>query len=478
MPSAPSSPLTALAVLALGCSSPAATQRTVLLISWDTTRADGLSSYADELPWRSDDPLAPAPSTPVADGLAADGVRFQWALSPAPTTLSAHTAAFSGLDSHGHRVVRNGFALPRGLDLLAPRLQAAGWDTIGVVGAYALEARTGIGQGFRQWVDHREPGTKAEYYVRGEQVVDHALQAVDQRTDAERNKPLFLFVHLYDVHMPWLTADAATRARFVDPTYQGKVDGGPPSIGFLYRQATARTLSDADARQARALYLSQVAWADMLTGRLIDGLRERGLLDQALIGLMSDHGEVLDADPDQAFAYSHGFDVDLDALHVPLILSGTGDWEGRPPAGQVVAEPVRLQDLGSTLLGRLGMPTALGQGRDLAAAWDGRGLLPATLFAEAQMPHATTSATSWNNLPLERGVLMDGLLLLRPMGGRPDQLYRMDNEQTPLPADGDVLSRMGAALTAWDATAPAHRSNASVDAESQEALKALGYVDR
>ena len=386
MPSAPSSSPTWLLCFAAGCAAGPPTPTTVVLISWDTTRADGLSSYAADLPWRPDDPLAPAPATPVADRLAADGVRFQWALSPAPTTLSAHTAAFSGLDSHGHGVVRNGFPLPRGLDLLAPRLQAAGWDTIGVVGAYALEARTGIGQGFRQWVDHRSEGAPADYYVRGETVIASARSAVDARSEAERSRPLFLFVHLYDVHMPWITADAATRARFVDASYVGPVDGGPAGIAHLSNQATEGALSDADARQARALYLSQVAWVDMLTGRLVDGLRERGLLDQALVGLMSDHGEVLDADPGQAVPYSHGFDVDLDALHVPLILSGTGDWEGRPAVGQVVTAPVRLQDLGSTLLGRMGLPTALGQGRDLAAAWDGRGLQPASLFAEAQMP--------------------------------------------------------------------------------------------
>ncbi|MEC7948128.1 MAG: hypothetical protein VX265_11220, partial [Myxococcota bacterium] len=60
----------------------------VLMVSWDTTRADALGSYADVAHWGLDLPesVRPRPRTPTADALAARGLRAQWALAHAPTT--------------------------------------------------------------------------------------------------------------------------------------------------------------------------------------------------------------------------------------------------------------------------------------------------------------------------------------------------------------------------------------------------------
>ncbi|RME28778.1 MAG: hypothetical protein D6798_01585, partial [Deltaproteobacteria bacterium] len=95
--------------LVAACAAPAPPGPTVVLVTWDTTRADALSAWTDELPGP---PGAPAPHTPHADALAARGVRFAWALAHAPTTLSSHTSIMSGEDPHGHGVPRTGFPVP------------------------------------------------------------------------------------------------------------------------------------------------------------------------------------------------------------------------------------------------------------------------------------------------------------------------------------------------------------------------------
>ena len=95
----------ALGGLALGCSQPETSPAPLLLlVSFDTTRADALSCYG----------LGglPAADTPHADRLAERGVRFAWAMSSSSTTLAAHTAVMSGEDSHGHGVPRNGGGAP------------------------------------------------------------------------------------------------------------------------------------------------------------------------------------------------------------------------------------------------------------------------------------------------------------------------------------------------------------------------------
>ena len=109
----------------------------------------------------------------------------------------------------------------------------------------------------------------------------------------------------------------------------------------------------------------------MNLGALLQGLDARGWMQDALVVLTADHGETLDEDAEQP--YGHGADLDLVDLHVPLILHGTGAFA--LPAGAVVERPVRQQDIGPTLLGLAGLPTALGEGVDLAPLWSGGALV-------------------------------------------------------------------------------------------------------
>ena len=71
----------------------------VVLVSWDTTRADALGCYADLAHWGTGLPAGgrPAAQTPVVDALCAGGQRFDWALAHAPTTLNSHTSLLTGL---------------------------------------------------------------------------------------------------------------------------------------------------------------------------------------------------------------------------------------------------------------------------------------------------------------------------------------------------------------------------------------------
>ena len=108
----------------------------VLLVSLDTTRADALSCYG-ALPGLG--PTDP-PMTPNIDAIAAEGARFEHFYANAPTTLSSHATMLTGLDPHGHAIVRNGFPLDPKHPTLQERLEAAGYDTIAVLGSAALES--------------------------------------------------------------------------------------------------------------------------------------------------------------------------------------------------------------------------------------------------------------------------------------------------------------------------------------------------
>lgn len=431
---------------------PPSGQPTVLMISWDTTRADALSSYADVRSWRPDRPDL-GPSTPTADALAASGTRFLWALAHAPTTLSSHSSVMSGRDSHGHRVVRNGFPLPPDLPLLAERFAAAGWDTIAVVGASALDADMGLNRGFRVYDDAVGTKVRARYEDRADRVNQRVFAALEGRPD----RPLFLFVHYYDPHSPWDSASPEVRQR-----YPG---AGPDEPGPLVKKTLEGRLTDTESDNARAAYLAEVAWTDQQTGVMLDGLRSRGLLDDALIVLFSDHGESLD-DPG-TLPYGHGPDADLTALHVPLIIAGSGSLA--TPVG-VDDRPARLLDLGSTVLARVGLPGGMGEGQDLFTRTEA---LPG--FAEATKPDARERTDAWNNLPFDRSVVAEGhLLRVTPLRGQ-SRLSRLAPGQ-PAVEDEERTARLRASLDAWDAAAPGFRS-VEMEEETENALRALGYLE-
>lgn len=434
----------------------------ILMISLDTTRADALGCTA------APDAVGVAPRL---TGLAAEGVCFSRAWSSSSTTLAAHATVMTGLDSHGHGVVRNGAPVSPGVERLAERLGAAGWHTAAAVGSYALQRGMGLEQGFAAYEDHGGwRGWFGLYEVSADQVTDSALAALDARP---AGAPTLLFAHYYDVHMPWDSAPDAIRARWAP--MNNPLRGDREGVGFLTRETKAGRLRPEDRAAARGHYLAELAWVDQEVGRLLDGLAARGLDDDLLVIVFADHGETFDEEP--ARPWGHGPDVDVPIIHVPMFIAGRGALALPAGAPAVEAEQARLADLGTTALRlALGPGAPLGGGVDLAAPWRGEALRRPPSFAEATKPIEHTKGDAWPNLPLERAVVSEGLLLTRaPYLGTPDALFEAAPGQAPLAAP-ERAAALGALLSAWDAAAPGPQA-VELSAETRAALEALGYLD-
>ncbi len=449
----------------------------VVLISIDTTRADALGCYTAESHWGLAFPAdsRPVPRTPILDSIADSGVRFAWALAHAPTTLSSHTTMLSGRDAHRHRVVRNGYSVPPDIPLVSEHLASAGWDTIAVLGSSALERKMGMNRGFHDYFDPGPQPPGGMYMLPADEVTRRALARVDGRPTDNISNPLFLFVHYYDPHMPWNDTPPSTQAGLVDPSYSGPVDGSMNSVAWLTQARVAGTLRYRDARQARALYLSQVAYVDEQIGVLLAGLKERRLLDNTVLVVVSDHGETLDESA--VHPYSHGAEVGLWDIHVPWLIRGYGAAAERVPAGKVVREPVGLVDVPATILGLVGQGTAFGDGIDTAPLWTGNGRIGASpIFSEATKPMNREATQGWNNLPFERSVVEGGLQArYRPLDRGLATLHAVAPGAPPVD-DVDRLKAEVGLLQAWDAAAPPFRPS-EYDAATEAALRQLGYLD-
>ena len=116
----------------------------VLLVTIDTLRQDRVGAYG-----------SPNGLTPTIDRLAAEGVRFAHAFTPAPLTLPAHASILTGLLPRRHGIHNNTSSrLDDRVPTLATVLARAGYRTGAFVGAFVLDGRFGLSRGFADYDDH------------------------------------------------------------------------------------------------------------------------------------------------------------------------------------------------------------------------------------------------------------------------------------------------------------------------------------
>src|SRR5882762_2466961 len=141
----------------------------VLLVTIDTLRADRIGAGV----------------APAIDRLAAAGIRFTAARTAAPLTLPSHTTIHTGLLPPAHGVRENGAGpLAESHQTIARLLKDAGYDTAAFVGAFVLDRRFGLAQGFDTYDDQipRDPDAteRLEAERRASAVVDRALAWLQQ----------------------------------------------------------------------------------------------------------------------------------------------------------------------------------------------------------------------------------------------------------------------------------------------------------
>lgn len=293
----------ALAVLAVatGCRSSIPTIERVVLVTFDTTRADRIGCYGYE-----------KAETPTLDGLAARGALFEQAVSPVPVTLPSHSSIFTGLHPQDHQVRYNIFyRLTPEHATLAESLKEAGFATAAFPASHIVAAHFGLDQGFDTYAqppkrEQDDPDHPDATYRRAKDGADLAMEWLA----SQRGKRAFAWLHFYDPHVPY------------DPPF-------PYSSRFRDR-----------------LYDGEIAYADAQLGRVIEALRADPLWDRTLLIVTADHGEGL---YDHGERY-HSMLAYETTQHVPLIILGPGISRTR------VDEPVMLADLMPTILDLAGIP--------------------------------------------------------------------------------------------------------------------------
>jgi len=365
-------PVAAWAVLALGWATSVLVMRPtetfgattngtpVVLIVADALRADALSAYGAERP------------SPHIDSIGERGWRIPDAVSTSSWTLPSMASLWTSREPGLHGVRTKAAVLDDELPVLAEHLSQHGYRTAAVISNPIIDPMRGFVRGFdvvradthqaeaslfwigrlnrlardRGWISGPNSGRKLTLpslgpeglrvrrtgYVAADEVTNDALDLLDTLGSGS----FFLYVHYFDPHDPYLPH--------------------PPQIAWnepAYSQENREALVEA--------YAGEVTFLDEQIGRLLAGLEERGLLDQALVVFTADHGEEFLEHGN----WGHRASLYDELIRLPLLVSfpEEASTPGPPPP------EASLLDVAPTILGTLGLPSLPGaRGRDLHAA--------------------------------------------------------------------------------------------------------------
>ena len=403
----------------------------IVLITLDTTRADRMGFLGSE-----------RGLTPNLDELARRGVVFSRAYAQVPLTTPSHATILTGTYPGFNHVNYMGDPLGKTLPFLPEILHRNGYRTAAFVGALVLDPRKlapGFERGFGIYDAgfHRRRGSEDRYHSlerRGEEVVNRALAWLSKQPAG----PFFLWVHLYDPHDPYSPPEPY-KTRYQSEPYDG-----------------------------------EIAYTDSVVGRLITGLRTRGLFDSTLLAVMADHGEAFGEHGEN----HHGIFLYDETIHVPLLFKLPGQH-----AAKKVAARVGLVDVTPTILQAVHLPiSAAIQGQSLLNFMKSDHIAAVDQSADSGLHRAVYAESGYGHLSFGWSILRawrTGKYLYIEAPER--ELY--DQSADPLAAHNLALDSEAVADTAAAQLAKFSQKikgsaaeRTQLSPEQNESLHALGYV--
>ena len=371
--------------------------------------------------------------TPNVDALAASGVRALNGYSTAPQCVPSRAGLLSGRFQSRFGVEDNGSSL-KGFDqqtTIAKRLQDAGYITA-QFGKWHLGPTDKINEhGFKyvfsQNGDHPfHANIDLDGKDRPMSFLPNTLYHIDGCTQAAvslikryKDKPLFLYIAYRAPHVP-LDAPKKYLDRFPGPMAERR-------------------------REA----LAMISAVDDGVGRVMETLKQEGLVQKTLVFYISDNGAPLKIYKADTPIKLNGWDGSLNdplngekgmltegGMHLPFLVA----WPGTIPGGQVYAHPLSTLDVAATAVALAGVPVKPG---DL----DGVNLMP---FLKGNVKTAPHEDLMWR-WAAQAAIREGRWKLLR--GGEREYLYDLETDieekHNTASAHPEIVTRLRARLSAW-----------------------------
>jgi len=281
----------------------------IILYVIDSLRADHLPCYGYK---RS--------TAPYIQSLVHDSVIFEKAYCQSTWTRASAASILTGTYPSVHGVITMEDFMPFDIRTLPELLKEHGYQTIGISAMGNVSSTFGFNKGFDHFVDLykdeellQKRGRTSEYkffkrYEKEHTIVDPLAEDITQKAipfiEKYYDQKMFIFLWSIDVHNPFFPPIK----KFSNYPYEGPIDGSNKSIRKAKRPKEIQRLID--------LYDDEIYYNDQCIGEFINYLKKKGIYDESLIILTSDHGESF---------YEHGLKGHgqipyEEQIHIPLII--------------------------------------------------------------------------------------------------------------------------------------------------------------
>lgn len=270
----------------------------LLLITLDTTRADGMGLYNNK-----------NHITPNIDRLGPNSVIFENCYANVPLTLPAHCSIFTGRYPHVHQVRNNGtYKLNPSETTLAEIYSSHGFQTSAIIASFTVSSKFGLDQGFDNY-DENFGSTEVLLNLKTEIPADQVYEKFLHWADDYDGQKFFLWVHFFDPHFPYI--------------HHENISGGQtPTLWESYE--------------------SEIRYVDTYVGKIMETLAAKGLMDNTIIVIAGDHGEAFGEHGE----YGHGIFCYEESLKVPLIIHNPQYIQEKT----IITENISLVDILPSLL--------------------------------------------------------------------------------------------------------------------------------
>ncbi len=243
----------------------------LILIIIDTLRADHLGCYGyDNV------------ETPAIDDLAGKGFLFSNAYCQVPITFPSHVSIFTSTYPFYHGAKDNGrYIIDDGFITLAELIKQNDYSTAAFIGAYPLDSRFGLHQGFELYDDFiNRRNQEAKRLVFAERKAADVLEPALTWLREKHQQKFFLWLHFFDPHNPYSPPEPF-RSKYRNYPYDG-----------------------------------EIAYVDSIIKNLFIEMERLKIDRNTVIVLTSDHGEGLGEHEED----THGLLLYNSTLHIPLII--------------------------------------------------------------------------------------------------------------------------------------------------------------
>ena len=347
--------------------------------------------------------------TPHMDSIARSGVHLKNAFVTTSLCSPSRASILTGLYTSKHRVIDNNRQVPSGTIFFPRYLQQVGYETAFVGKWHMGRGSDGPRPGFDYWVSFRGQGSylpapdglnvngmrvPRKGYITDE-LTDYAVNWLKSRP---ADKPFFLYLSHKAVHANFTPAERH-RGRYSDVEIRPPASQADTSENYRGKPRWLKDQrnswhgvefpyhSDLNIEQYYKQYCETLLAVDESIGRVLDTLRQMGILDSTLVIYMGDNGFMFGEHGliDKRVAYET-------SIRVPMLMQCPQLFQGRTVIDEVVANidvaPTILEAAGVRTPGYMDGQSFLGLGQGKDVNW--RNSLLYVYYWEKNFPHSPT----------------------------------------------------------------------------------------